>query len=124
MLLQGDLRGAVTEFRAALRLDPGRADVVNNLAWILATSGDRVLRSPEEAVRLAESVAADAAGRTAGNLDTLAAAYAAAGRYPDAVRVAQEAMEKANASGDAATAVKIGERLRLYAAGKPYVWKP
>jgi Flp pilus assembly protein TadD len=121
-LLQGDLRAAANEFRATLKLDPARVDAANNLAWILATAADRSLRSPSEAVALAETVVAVPGSRTAGNLDTLAAAYAAAGRFADALRVLDEAERLARGSGDEGSLPAMQERRKLYASGKPYVW--
>jgi spermidine synthase len=47
-------------------------------------------------------------------LDTLAAAYAAAGRYADAVATARRALGPAG--GDGPTA----ERLKLYERGEPF----
>ena len=83
---------ALELFRAALRSNPALASARNDVAWLLATAADPALRSPDEAVSLAETC--EAAGRTASanELDTLAAAYAAAGRFDDAQRVARRAL--------------------------------
>jgi hypothetical protein len=53
-------------------------------------------------------------------MDTLAAAYAEVGRFNDAVRVAQAAIEVLQASGQGAQAQPIQDRLKLYQAGRPY----
>src|SRR5262249_36955674 len=77
--------------REALARDPGLGWAGNNLAWILATSADPAVRDPEEAVRVAEAAVRGTASPNAEFLDTLATAYAAAGRADDARRAAAEA---------------------------------
>jgi spermidine synthase len=52
--------------------------------------------------------------------DTLAAAYAAAGRYDEAVRVAEQALRQVEAGGPPALAEQVRARLALYRAGRPY----
>jgi hypothetical protein len=52
-------------------------------------------------------------------LDTLAAAYAAAGRFDEAVQTADRALSRA---GDQpALAAEIRQRRSLYATGRPYL---
>jgi len=53
-------------------------------------------------------------------LSTLAAAYAEAGRFTEAVEAAQKAISLAGASGDARLAAVDGQLLRLFRARKPY----
>ncbi len=53
-------------------------------------------------------------------LDTLAAAYAEAGRFNDAAATAGEAAALAARQGDSQTAADVGTRLALYRAGRPY----
>ncbi len=119
--LGGDA-AAVRNNREALRLDPGMRSAANNLAWVLATSPDDDVRDPEEAVRLAEALRAEELDEIAsiGELDTLAAAYAAAGRFDDAVATAARAAGLAARSGQEERAERIRERLALYEAGRPY----
>ena len=47
-------------------------------------------------------------------LDTLATAYAEAGRFPDAVRTAEQAVQLAAAAGNRTLVEKIHTRLELY----------
>jgi len=86
----GDLRGAIASYREALRTDPDRMEVANNLAWILATAPDPSLRAPQEAIELAQRAARRNSEPSV--LDTLAAAYAAAGRYPEAAQTEARAV--------------------------------
>ena len=53
-------------------------------------------------------------------LDTLAAAHAAAGRFGEAARVAEQALQLAESAGPATLAAQIRARLALYRAGRPY----
>jgi hypothetical protein len=53
-------------------------------------------------------------------LGTLAAAYAEAGRFPDAVATAQRAIDLATAAGQPDIAARNRELLELYRAGQPY----
>jgi spermidine synthase len=91
-----------------------------NLAWILATDAEASVRNPEEAIALAEG-----ANRRTGRshpraLDTLAAAYAAAGRYDEAVETAQHALRAALGAGDQRFAADIDGRIGLYRSRQPY----
>ena len=105
--------------REALRMDPRSVEAANGLAWTLATCGDPALRDPEAAIRLIEATAL--ASGDPWLLDTLAAAYASAGRLPDAIATAQRAAAAAEQRGRGAEAAAIRARLALYRAGKPYV---
>jgi tetratricopeptide (TPR) repeat protein len=114
----GRPRDAVAENRAALALAPDLVVAANNLAWQLATSSDPAVRDGAEAVRVAESVLARSREPSAALLDTLAAAYAAAGRFEQAAEAAERALALAP---DAATAGEIRARLEGYRAGRAYV---
>jgi hypothetical protein len=56
------------------------------------------------------------AGRSAAGLDTLAAAYAEAGRFTEAVDTARQAVEAAQADKNLALAREIQSRLERYSA--------
>ncbi len=98
---------------------PGYVDAANNLAWLLATAADPALRDPREAILLVE---ADAQGSEAPwLLDTLAAAYAADGRFEEAIRTADRAARIATEQELTASAEEIRARLSLYRQHEPYV---
>jgi tetratricopeptide (TPR) repeat protein len=111
---------AIGHYEQALRLMSEHVGVRNNLAWVLATSRDGAVRNGARAVALAEGANQSAGGKDAALLDTLAAAYAEAGRFEDAVRTAQAAMELVQAAGPAEQTRQIRGRLKLYQAGRPY----
>ncbi len=107
---------AAAAYREALRQGLRDARLLNNLAWILATSADPGLRDAPAAVVLAEEAAAASAGGEAGILDTLAVAYAAAGRPEDARAAGLRAIARAEATGDVPLAAAI--RARIGAASR------
>ena len=109
---------AVLHYRDALRARPDWPEALGRLAWLLA-SGDGVAARPAEAVQLAERACTLTRNADAVLLDVLAAAYAAAGRYGDAVPAARRAIDVATADGHADVARDIERRLAAYEAGRP-----
>ena len=93
---------------------------MNEIAWIRATHPDAKVRNPPEAVRLAERAAERTSRQQPVILDTLAAAYAAAGDFDRAAATAQEATSLAAAGGPSALPSEIGKRLELYRQKKPF----
>ena len=104
----------------AHRFDRRSVVARNNLAWLLATSADPALHDAPRAIELAESLQAEGE-EGADLLDTLAAAYAAAGRFEDAIPAATRAVSQARTSGKAALAAEIRDRLDLYRRGQAHV---
>lgn len=83
---------AVVFYRKALELDGNDPEVLNNLAWLLITSGDKTLRNPEEALSLART--ASILAPYGHILDTLATAYWATGLTDLAIQTELAAMQK------------------------------
>jgi Flp pilus assembly protein TadD len=104
-------------YHRALALRPDAPTLRNDLAWLLATCPLSAVRQPDEAVRLAEAGCVDGKP-SADALDTLAAAYASAGRFDKAVEMARRALSKS--SGLAETRDAIAFRVELYANNRPY----
>jgi tetratricopeptide (TPR) repeat protein len=111
---------AVARFRAALAIDASHAQALSGLAWIRATSWDAALRDTSEAIGLAERAAAETERRNVSVLDALAAAYASAGRYDEAVATARSAIALASSAGQPAVAAQFAARLQLYQNKTPY----
>ena len=96
---QGRLGDAGAVLRDGLRQAPDNPALALHLAGILLASPDPTVRDPAEAVRLAEGVSRRSAAPDVRTRYTLAAAYAAAGRCPEAVREAQQAIPLAQQAG-------------------------
>jgi tetratricopeptide (TPR) repeat protein len=114
------VREAIAQYEQALRIKPDRPVVENNLAWLLATLPPADGGDPVRAVTLAERICQLTNNRMPPYLDTLAAAYAAAGRFDDAIATAQKAIDLANSTGLPQVARQIEPRLQLYRRGQPY----
>ena len=116
----GRVREAIAHYEQALRIKPDDPAARNKLAWLLATFAPTEGGDPVRAVTLAEQACKLTDNRVAPYLDTLAAAYAATGRFNDAIAAAQKAVEFANSVGQPQVATQIESRLELYRAGRPY----
>jgi tetratricopeptide (TPR) repeat protein len=115
-----DVAGAIGAFQQAVLVKPDWTEPLNDLAWALATQNDSKLRDGSKAVQLA-SRAAELTHRSApGILDTLAAAYAEAGRFDDAVATTRDAIQRAQALGATSLVNELEGRLKLYQAKQPY----
>lgn len=116
----GDPALAMRYYRRSLAVAPGRF-ALRRAARILATASDPALRNGDEAVRLAEQACRQSSYSDPGDLDTLAAAYALAGRADEAVATARRAAELARRLRQPGLAAAISERAAVYAAGGIWV---
>ena len=92
---------------------------LNNLAWLRATSSDATLRNGTEAVQLAERSCALNEKPTAGQLDTLAAAYAELGDFSRAITTATRARYIAGSNNEDSLAAEITRHLDLFRRVEP-----
>jgi tetratricopeptide (TPR) repeat protein len=116
----GKVQEAIGHYEETLRLQPDFADAYNNLAWLLATHAPAQGGNAARSVTLAQRACELTDNRRAGYLDTLAAAYAAAGRFSEAVAAAQKAIELARAAGQPKSVEAFEARLELYRSGQAY----
>ena len=93
---------------------------LNNLAWLLATCPDARLRDGVQAIRYAERACELTHFGATALVGTLAAAYAEAGRFEEAVATAEKACALATAAGDQELLKKNQELLELYRVHQPY----
>jgi len=93
--------------------------LLNTKAWILATCPDEKLRDADQAVTLAEKACKLTQHKQHELLDTLAAAYAEAGRFDEAVKTETKAIKLATAARNQQVE-EYKRRLELYKAKKPY----
>jgi tetratricopeptide (TPR) repeat protein len=116
----GQSDAAVTQYRDALRLQPDSLEALTSLAWVLAVDPSNRVRNGPEAVTLAERACQLTEFRNPPFLGTLAAAYAEAGRFEDAIRTAEEARDLARTAGNQNLAETNQQLLEMYRAGKPF----
>jgi len=119
---QGRADEAVRLYNRGLKVSSDCVIVLNNLAWLLSTNEDENLRDGSRAVELAERACELGGYSNGGLLDTLAAAYASAGRFNDAVSTAKKALSLVESS-NAELAGQIKDRLELYKQSKAYIEK-
>ena len=120
LFLKGEARGAIAHYQRSLELQPQNAITGKNLAWILATCPEASIRNGPKAVELAEQAVRLSGGTNSIFIGTLAAAYAEAGRFPEAVEMAQRARQLAAAQNNAALVDVLQMQIGLYQAGSPF----
>ena len=111
---------AVDHLYQALALNPNSSVALNNLAWLLATAAEAPVRDGNQAVRLAERACQLTEYQQTIMVGTLAAAYAEAGRFEDAMATAQKACALALVEGETNSLARNQELLALYRAHKPF----
>ena len=121
---RGDIGGAVAAWREANRLKPDVPGILNHLAWALSTDPDPSVRDGPAAVVFAQRAVEIGGMDPRRLLQSLAAAYAEAGRFDEAVQTAKRALQmtselKRDAFTDALRDA-LEQQLRLYQAGSPY----
>ena len=113
-------REAAKEYAAAVSLDQNWAEGLNALAWILATHTNSVMRDGAQAVHLATRACSLTGSTNAAFVETLAAAYAEAGMFAEAISYQQMACEIETAEGHGGQASYARQRLDLYRSQKPF----
>jgi tetratricopeptide (TPR) repeat protein len=117
---QGEYDKAVEYFRKVLEQKPDSVVVLNGLAWILATADDSRFQNPVDAVKYAEKACKLTDYNDAALLDTLAAAYASAGNFDQAVQTAEKAFKLAESNKQEKLAREIQDHLRVYKIKQPW----
>jgi tetratricopeptide (TPR) repeat protein len=120
LMARGEIEAASGHYREAIRLKPDWVEALNNLAWSLATQPEARFRDGKEAVQLAARAVALTHTNNPGMLDTLAGAFAEAGRFDDAVKTAQTAASLAHTSGAGSLERQIQAHLQCYERGQPF----
>lgn len=94
--------------------------VMNNVAWQLATHDNSKVRDGASAVKWAEKAIEVTEGKQATYWDTLAAAYAEAGRFAEALKAVDTGIELAKKSGESALILSLQKGRAFYVSGRPY----
>jgi tetratricopeptide (TPR) repeat protein len=119
-LQMGQAKEAISHYSRALEIDPDDTEALNNMAWILATWPDTLIRDGAKAVELGERTDSLTRGKSPIIGATLAAAYAEAGRFAEALKTGQRALQLANAEGNAARADSIRAQIEVYESGAAF----
>ena len=114
----GDHKAARADLEKALELQPDDAGVLNNLAWLLATSPDDAIRDGKRAIELARKACEETQWKQPHIISTLAAGYAETGDFAEARKFSQQAVESEGSSPEVKTQLQ-GE-LASYEAEKPW----
>jgi Flp pilus assembly protein TadD len=120
LLHDGQLAEAIAQVQNAFELQPADFSIENTLAWMLAAAPQSSLRDGPRAVQLATQASRSSGGGNPVILRTLAAAYAQAGQFPDAVNTAQKALQLAQVQSNTALVNALAREIKLYEAGQPF----
>jgi tetratricopeptide (TPR) repeat protein len=120
LLQMGRANEAVAEYKRALRINPDDTEALNNMAWILATWPDALIRDGAKAVELAERADTLTRGNSPIIDATLAAAYAETGRFPEALKTGQRALQLATTEGDISRVDSIRAQIEVYQSGAAF----
>jgi hypothetical protein len=117
--VMGRRQGFVNMYLEALRKEPDNPDILNNLAWLLATADNPDAETLERSLAMAEKANVLTKGQHAGVLDTLGAAYAQSGRFDMALDAARQGLKLARANKEMDLAAALERRIELYERSKP-----
>ncbi len=133
---KGEFDNALKDYNDSIRLDPANAPAFSSLAWLYATCRDSKYRDGEKAVINGLTACELTEWKTDSHITTLAAAYAEAGDFDEAMKWLGKAMEmnpgnslRGPALDTAFTSLTWTEQIRnetrqemllLFKQGKPY----
>ena len=110
---------AMANYQKAIELQPQFIPAQANLAWLLATWPEPSVRNGDKAVALAEKADQLSNDKDPQILRTLAAAYAEAGRFPEAVLTAKQALVLALAQSNTGLTNELQTEIGLYQTNSP-----
>jgi len=116
---QQKMEEAMKHLQEALRLRPDLPVTLNALARLQATHENAQWRNASTSVSYAEQACQLTSRSDPRYLDTLAAAYAEAGRFGEAVATARLAANLATV-GKTTLAAAINDRIKIYRSNQPY----
>ena len=121
----GNRAEAIEILDKGLKQRPNSLTIIEALSWLLSTSNSDELRDGKRALILGERAVDFTSGQNSNYLDTLAAAYAEVGKYEDAVKTEERAINiltdpTITPSVDDSIVLEYKERLSSYKANKPW----
>lgn len=118
-LVEGEPESALLDLEEVMRRAPDFPGAANDYAWTLATNPKDSIRNGHKAVEFAKKACHETDYKHAPTVDTLAAAYAEAGEWEDAMKWQQEALTLAETSHPD-DVVGMRERLALFKEKKRF----
>jgi twitching motility protein PilT len=112
-------QGFINIYLEAVQKDPENPEVLNNLAWLLATVDRPDADTLQRALTIATKANTITDGQHAGVLDTLGAAYAQCGRFDLALEAAHRGLKLARANKETALASALERHIELYERDRP-----
>jgi tetratricopeptide (TPR) repeat protein len=119
-LKQKEYDGALADFQKSVEFGPEVPLAQSTLARLLATCPDNQFRNAKQAVEAARKACEISNWKIGTMLDTLAAAYAEAGQFDEAVRYEERAFADPEFVQDKQKVVEARKCLQLYRNKKPY----
>ena len=107
---------AIDDYQQALKYEPEDDGILNNLAWVMATTPEDSLRDPQRAKELAQKACELTDYKAAHILSTLAACFADAGEFEKAIEWSAKAVEL----GEGEMKENLAEELESYRQEKPW----
>ncbi|MFN6205422.1 MAG: tetratricopeptide repeat protein [Planctomycetota bacterium] len=113
----GDHKNAIKDYTEALAFEPEDDGILNNLAWVLATSPVDELRDGKKAVELATKACEVTEFSQPHILSTLASAYAEVGDFENAIKYCKDGLAK---SDNPKQQESMTKELKSYEEKKPW----
>lgn len=114
----GDHVAAIADLEKAMVLQPENDTVLNNLAWVLATSPDDAVRDGKRAIGIAQKACELTEWKQPHVISTLAAAHAESGDFDEARKFSRQAVD--GSDEDSEVREQLKSELASYEAGKPW----
>jgi Flp pilus assembly protein TadD len=116
---KGETAEAIEHYEKALEISPQSVPALSNLAWLLATCSNALLRNGSKAVEIARHADQLSGGTNTLVLRTLAAAYAESGQFESAIESARAAVQLARMHGDQSLVTALDQEIARYQLGIP-----
>ena len=113
----GDHKNAIKDYSEALSFEPEDDGILNNLAWVLATTPADDLRDGKRALELATKACEVTNFSQPHILSTLASAYAETGDFENAIKYCKDGLAK---SDDPEQQESMNKELKSYEEKKPW----